>query len=79
MLTTGNIVYLVAAEWFLVWVRYIQIYNFNEVEFINKDKKDEGHKYNEDSITQQINLHWITRPSKINNLPLLGEYEEDLK
>lgn len=73
----GTVVYLVSTEWFLVWVRYLQIYGCNEVIFF--DEHDNEHRFSEDSITQQLNQHWITRPSKINNLPLLSEYEEDLR
>ena len=73
----GTIIYLISTEWFLVWVRYLQIYGCNEVIFF--DENEEEHRFSEDSITQQLNQHWITRPSKINNLQLLDEYEEDLK
>jgi hypothetical protein len=72
----GTIIYLVSTEWFLVWVRYMQIYGCNEVVFCNE--QEEEFRYSEDSITQQLNQHWITRPSKINNMPLIDEYEEDI-
>lgn len=34
----GTVVYVVSMEWFLVWVRYLQIYNINEVIFYDDTK-----------------------------------------